>query len=197
MHRPVIAFAPDINGYIKGSARSIPGLHIRDALDLVATKSPGLLTRFGGHAMAAGLSLKEEQLDDFRVAFNSAVSEMISEEMLTSVVWTDGELSASEMTLSTAMLLQQSGPWGQAFPEPVFEGQFTVLSRRIVGEKHLKLQIRSEPEGKMVEAIHFFFEEELWPDTTSNFKLAYKLAINSYRGEESVQLIVEHAIPLD
>lgn len=197
MHRPVIAFAPDKDSYVKGSARSITGLHIRDVLDLVATRSPGLLTRFGGHAMAAGLTLKEERLDDFRIAFNLAVSEMINEEMLTSVVWTDGALSAPEMTLSTARLLQQSGPWGQAFPEPVFEGTFTVLNRRIVGERHLKLQMRYEPEGKVVDAIHFFFEEALWPDTTNSFKLAYKLAVNSYRGEESVQLIVEHAIPLD
>jgi single-stranded-DNA-specific exonuclease len=197
IHRPVIAFAPDSGDAVKGSARSIPGLHIRDALDRVASQNPGLLTRFGGHAMAAGLSLQLADLDRFSLAFESAARSMMDEEALTSIVWTDGGLDTGDMNVETARMLQCSGPWGQGFPEPVFEGDFVVLSRRIVGEKHLKLLLRADVDATEIDAIHFFFDEQDWPVEHGRYHLVYKLAVNEYRGQESAQLIIEHAIALD
>ena len=193
VHRPVIAFAPDGEKHLKGSARSIPGLHIRDALDLVASRNPSLLSKFGGHAMAAGLTIEAQSLEGFTTAFNEVVSELIDEDDLASVLWSDGELEGAEINMETAKELQQAGPWGQAFPEPLFEGEFIVIDRRVVGEKHLKLNLRPESDGQPVSAIQFFYDEEDWPESCNHFYLAYKLTVNEYRGQESVQLNIEHA----
>ncbi len=193
VHRPVIAFAPDDERHLKGSARSITGLHIRDALDLVASRNPGLLSKFGGHAMAAGLSIETQSLDDFSTAFNEVVCELIDEDDLASVLWSDGELEAADISLETAKEIQQAGPWGQAFPEPVFEGEFVVIDRRVVGEKHLKLNLLSGAAVQPVSAIQFFYDEQDWPESCNHFYLAYKLTVNEYRGQESVQLNIEHA----
>jgi len=193
VHRPVIAFAPDDETHLKGSARSIPGLHIRDALDLVASRNPGLLSKFGGHAMAAGLSLEAHNLEDFKTAFNKVVCELIDEDDLAPVLWSDGELEGAEISLEIAKELQQAGPWGQAFPEPLFEGEFVVIDRRVVGDKHLKLNLRSGPDTQPISAIQFFYDEQDWPESCNHFYLAYKLTVNEYRGQESVQLNIEHA----
>ncbi|MEW5904587.1 MAG: single-stranded-DNA-specific exonuclease RecJ [Pseudomonadota bacterium] len=184
-HRPTIAFAHGNPGELKGSGRSIPGLHLRDALDLVAKRHPQLILKFGGHAMAAGLSIPEHGLEDFRDAFETAVRESLPAEALVRSLATDGELAMQDMTVDMARLLQTQ-VWGQGFPEPLFEGQFTVQSQRIVGEKHLKLKLAS-PLGSF-EAIRFFHIEPA-PDEVH---AVYSLSINEYNGSETLQLLVRH-----
>jgi single-stranded-DNA-specific exonuclease len=182
-HRPVIAFAHATHGELKGSGRSIAGFHLRDALDLVSKRHPDLILKFGGHAMAAGLSIREEHLHDFRLAFEAVAQELIEKEMLVKTVVTDGSLETEEFTLSIARALQQQ-VWGQGFPEPLFEGEFRVVNQRIVGEKHLKLKLGTE--NCEFDAIHFFSTEPL----PENVHAVFSLAINEYNGKESLQLIV-------
>lgn len=197
-HRPVIVFADGDNNLVKGSARSIPGLHIRDALDDVATSHPGLLSKFGGHAMAAGLSLPKENLEAFRNAFEQAVRGRLSSDDLRAVIDSDGELSPAEFNLELAWQLKYLAPWGQAFPEPVFDGEFELLQQRIVGERHLKMVLA--PAGypqRAIDAIAFNVDTELWPNNTAHrVRLAYKLDINEYRGRQSVQLLVDYLCPV-
>jgi len=197
VHRPVIAFARDDQGDLKGSARSIPGLHIRDALDLVATRHPELLSRFGGHAMAAGLSLKTEHFSEFARAFDEVVRESLGEDDLKSVLWSDGGLKSDEMNLISATSLQRAGPWGQGFPEPLFDDEFEIVQRKIVGERHLKLVLKRQDSSQIIDAIAFFFDPVDWPEECQRFRLAYRLSVNEYQGKESVQLIIEYASPLD
>jgi len=182
-HRPTIAFAHSTHGELKGSGRSIAGLHLRDALDLVSKRHPDLILKFGGHAMAAGLSIREEHLHDFRLAFEAVAQELIEKEMLVKTVVTDGSLHAEEFTLADARALQQQ-VWGQGFPEPLFEGEFRVLSQRIVGEKHLKLKLGTE--SAEMDAIYFFSTEPL----PEHVHAVFSLSINEYNGKESLQLIV-------
>lgn len=184
-HRPVIAFARAQRGELKGSGRSIPGLHLRDALDLVSKRQPHLILKFGGHAMAAGLSIPEDGLDEFRIAFESVVQELLDSEALVRSIATDGELDKAEFSLRLARQLQAQ-VWGQGFPEPLFEGEFRVQSQRIVGEKHLKLKLVS-PAGSF-DAIRFFHADPA-PDTVH---AVYSLSINEYNGSEALQLIVRH-----
>jgi single-stranded-DNA-specific exonuclease len=197
IHRPVIAFARDDRGDLKGSARSIPGLHIRDALDLVATRHPGLLSRFGGHAMAAGLSLKLEHFSAFAQAFNEVVRDNLGDDELKSIIWSDGGLQGDEMNLHAAKSLQQAGPWGQGFPEPLFDDEFEIVQRRVVGERHLKLVLKRSESEDQVDGIAFFYDPLDWPETKNRFQLAYRLSVNEYQGRESVQLIIEYARALD
>ncbi len=184
-HRPVIAFARSQSGELKGSGRSIAGLHLRDALDLVSKRQPHLILKFGGHAMAAGLSIREEHLHDFRHAFESVAQELLDADALVKTISTDGGLAANEFSLNVARNLQQE-VWGQGFPEPLFEGDFRVQTQRVVGEKHLKLKL-SSPAGSF-DAIRFFSAEPA-PD---NIHAVYSLSINEYNGSESLQLIVRH-----
>lgn len=193
IHRPVIAFAQGEQGDLKGSARSIPGLHIRDALDTVAARHPELLSRFGGHAMAAGLSLRAGDFSAFSKAFDTVVRERLGEDDLKSVIWSDGGLEDAEIKLDMAKELQRAGPWGQAFPEPLFDDTFEVVQRRVVGERHLKLVLRREGGSDEVDAIAFFYDLEAWPEDRSRYQLAYRLSVNEYRGNESLQLIIEFA----
>ncbi len=187
-NRPVIAFADAGDGELKGSARSVPGLHIRDALDALATRHPELLSRFGGHAMAAGLSLRGQDLEAFSCAFDQEVARHLSPADLHGEILSDGPLEASQLNLETAQLLRDAGPWGQGFPEPLFDGEFRVLSQRIVGERHLKLQL--EVEGlRPLDAIAFNQDEPL---SAGRVRLAYRLDVNEYRGARSAQLVVEH-----
>lgn len=189
-HRPVIAFAPASGDEIKGSARSVPGLHIRDALDAVAAHHPGLLNKFGGHAMAAGLSLLRENFETFRSAFAEEVARHLDADDLTGKVLSDGELLAEDMTMELAQSLRAAGPWGQGFPEPLFDGQFEVLGSRVVGEKHLRLTLR-QPQGRSIEAIAFN-RATLQPSDGSRVEAAYRLDINSYRGNKLLQLVIEY-----
>ncbi|RRZ97060.1 single-stranded-DNA-specific exonuclease RecJ [Erwinia sp. 198] len=196
-HRPVIAFAPAGDGTLKGSGRSISGLHMRDALERLDTLYPGLIIKFGGHAMAAGLSLEAEKFDEFRQRFGELIGEWLSEESLQGVVWSDGQLMAQELTLPTAELLREAGPWGQAFPEPQFDGKFKLIQQRLVGERHLKVMLEPLGGGPLLDGIAFNIDTALWPDASvKQVELAYKLDINEFRGNRSVQLIIEHLWPL-
>ncbi len=196
-YRPVIAFAPAGDGTLKGSGRSIPGLHLRDALERLDTLYPGMMLKFGGHAMAAGLSLEEAQFEAFRQRFADLLGEWLSEESLQSVIWSDGALQPGEFSLQTAELLREAGPWGQAFPEPAFDGKFKLLQQRLVGERHLKVMLEPLGGGPLIDGIAFNVDTTLWPDNSvRQVELAFKLDINEYRGNRSVQLIIDHLWPL-
>ena len=191
-HRPVIAFADADKGEIKGSARSIKGFHIRDALDLVAKQHPKVLQKFGGHAMAAGLSIKKQDFDVFSEAFNRLATELISKDMLAVEISTDGQLETDEFSMDLARELRESGPWGQGFPEPLFEGEFFILEQRLVGEQHLKLKVSPDSSGKVIDAIAFFIDIEEWPNAAKKAHLVYRLDINEFRGNQTLQLMVEN-----
>ncbi|PJG83166.1 single-stranded-DNA-specific exonuclease RecJ [Caviibacterium pharyngocola] len=196
-NRPVIAFAQDQEGVLKGSARSIEGLHIRDALERIHSRYPEMILKFGGHSMAAGLSIYEKNFGDFQRIFNQTVCEWLDEEQLRGVIWTDGELTPQNMTLQTAETLKSAGPWGQAFPEPMFDGEFKVLQQRLVGEKHLKMMVEPKQGGPLLDAIAFNVDTRYYPDlSVRNAKLAYKLDVNEYRGQRSVQLLVDYIEPM-
>ncbi|MCW1873784.1 single-stranded-DNA-specific exonuclease RecJ [Erwinia sp. INIA-01] len=192
-HRPVIAFAPAGDGTLKGSGRSISGLHMRDVLERLDTLNPGLIIKFGGHAMAAGLSLEEARFDEFRQRFAELVADLLDAESLQGVVWSDGELMAQELTLPTAELLRDAGPWGQAFPEPTFDGKFKLLQQKLVGERHLKVMLEPLGGGPLLDGIAFNIDTALWPDpSVRHVELAYKLDVNEFRGNRNVQLIIDH-----
>ncbi len=192
-HRPVIAFADAgkaAPGELKGSARSIPGLHIRDALDDVAARFPGLMVKFGGHAMAAGLSIKRSHLDRFTKAFCEAVEARVTERDLAGIRVTDGELEPSEVVLENARLIAGHGPWGQGFEEPTFHGEFNVVAERVVGQRHLKLALRHG--DRVVDAIAFNQD----PVGSDRIRALYRLGINDYSGIETLQLIVDDLEPV-
>ncbi len=195
LHRPTIAFADGDSGELKGSARSIPGIHIRDILDAVATRHPGLVTRFGGHAMAAGLTLPRAAYDEFANAFVEEVALHAQAVHLQAVLESDGELAVDEFQLSLATELRFAGPWGQHFPEPMFDGQFSVVTQRLVGEKHLKLVLTPVGSDLLLDAIAFNIDPGLWPDDSVELvEIAYRLDVNEFRGQRSVQLMVEHLV---
>ncbi|WP_435607595.1 single-stranded-DNA-specific exonuclease RecJ [Pseudomonas knackmussii] len=195
-HRPTIAFADAGDGLLKGSARSVNGLHIRDALDAVAARHPGLISKFGGHAMAAGLSLPQENFGAFAAAFDAEVRRQLDEDDLTGRILSDGQLGLPEFHLELARALRQAGPWGQHFPEPLFHGVFQIVQQRIVGERHLKLVLKTECGSLQLDGIAFNVDREVWPNPTVRWaEMAYKLDVNEYRGNESVQLMVVHLAP--
>ena len=197
LHRPVIAFADGDPGQIKGSARSIPGIHIRDILDAVATRHPGLISKFGGHAMAAGLTLPLEAYDAFATAFTEEVARHAQDVELQAVIASDGELSARDFQLELANELRYAGPWGQHFPEPVFDGRFTIVSQRLVGEKHLKLVLSPPGSARVLDAIAFNVDLDIWPDQAiEQIDIAYRLDVNEFRGQRTVQLVAEHLVPV-
>ncbi len=189
-HRPVIAFADANDTELKGSARSLQGLHMRDALDSIATRHPGLLVKFGGHAMAAGLTLRKDRYGEFQQAFAAEVASRLDEDALQSVIHSDGELDAADMNLQLAQQLQFAAPWGQHFPEPVFDGEFTVLQQRVVGEKHLKLQLRPAGGGAPVAAIAFNAQQYIAAGLPQRIRIAYQMDVNRYQGDVSLQLLV-------
>lgn len=196
LHRPVIAFAPSGDGLLKGSGRSIHGVHLRDALERLNTLNPGLMVKFGGHAMAAGLSLEEDKFPLFQRHFSALMAELVSAEQLQGVILTDGELSDSQLSLPIAEMLREAGPWGQAFPEPLFDGKFTLLQQRIVGSKHLKMMLQPINSQVMIDAIAFNVDVNIWPDNSiKTVELAYRLDVNEFRGQRNAQLLVEHIWP--
>ncbi|MCX8956915.1 single-stranded-DNA-specific exonuclease RecJ [Erwinia psidii] len=196
-HRPVIAFAPAGEGMLKGSGRSVAGFHLRDALERLDTLNPGLMLKFGGHAMAAGLTLEEARFEEFRQHFGVLVGEWLDAASLQGVIWSDGELLAQELTLPTAELLRDAGPWGQAFPEPQFDGKFTLIQQRLLKERHLKVMVEPLGGGPLLDGIAFNIDTSQWPDAgVKQVELAYKLDINEFRGNRSVQLIIDHIWPL-
>lgn len=191
--RPVVAFAPASERELKGSARSVPGLHIRDVLERIATENEGLITRFGGHAMAAGLSLVPENLDRFRSAWASTVGQCIDGSYAPGEVVTDGGLEHLDFNLDTADILRRAGPWGQGFPEPRFDGLFSVEDARLVGEIHVKLSLRPQGSDQVCDAIAFRFGDQIDAITDSEqLQVVYRLAVNNFRGKRTVQLVVEH-----
>ena len=193
LHRPVIAFAQGDDGELKGSARSIPGLHMRDALDLVDKRCPGAVLRFGGHAMAAGLTLRASELERFRTVFDAVCHSLINEADLNHRIETDGELPATDLSLELAEQLRLAGPWGQGFPEPVFEGQFRLVQQRIVGAKHLKLMLQPLHSNTLMDAIFFNIDVDIWPDHSRDIvRCVYQLDVNEYRGQRSVQLLIRY-----
>jgi len=196
VHRPVIAFAPGDEGEIKGSARSIPGFHIRDGLDAIAARHPELLRKFGGHAMAAGLTIAADKLELFQQALDEEVRRQLAAADLQQRVLTDGQLSGAEISMELAQLLRDNGPWGHQFPEPLFDGEFSLLQQRIVGQRHLKLVLMEPDSGIAIDAIHFNCDAELWPDESINrVRVVYRLDINEFRGKRSIQLMVDHLLP--
>lgn len=196
-HRPVIAFADGGDGLIKGSCRSVPGLHMRDALDLIDTQNPGLILKFGGHAMAAGLTIKEADFTRFSHLFDQVVKQELDEAALKGIILSDCELQPEQFSMHTAEMLRSAGPWGQGFPEPIFDGEFKLLHQKLVGEKHLKLMLeplfKGHPTNIMVDGIAFNVDLRRWPDASVKIvRLAYKLDINEFRGNQSLQLMVDH-----
>ncbi|MBS9860408.1 single-stranded-DNA-specific exonuclease RecJ [Vibrio alginolyticus] len=196
-HRPVIAFADGGEGTIKGSCRSIPGLHMRDALDFIDTQNPGLIIKFGGHAMAAGLTIKEQDFERFSRLFDEVVKKELDEAALKGVIISDGELKPEEFSMHVAEQLRSGGPFGQAFPEPIFDGEFKVLHQKLVGEKHLKLMLeplyKGHPTNVMIDGIAFNVDLRRWPDASvKTVRLAYKLDVNEFRGNQSLQLMIDH-----
>lgn len=184
-NRPAVAFASTGDGNLKGSARSIPGVHIRDVLEHMTARQPSLIDRFGGHAMAAGLTLAPERLSEFKTAFADEVARWVTPTMLAGAIVSDGELEPADFSVDTAHRLRESGPWGAQFPEPVFDGAFEVLEQRIVGQHHLKLRLRPDG-GPPVDAIAFNHDTPVAERVTA----AYRLEVNRYRGRESAQLVV-------
>lgn len=196
-HRPVIAFAPAGDGTLKGSGRSIQGLHMRDALERLDTLHPGMILKFGGHAMAAGLSLEEAQFERFQQRFGELVTEWLDPALLQGEVVSDGALSAAEMTMEVAQMLRDAGPWGQMFPEPLFDGHFRLLQQRLVGERHLKVMVEPVGGGPLLDGIAFNVDTTCWPDNcVREVQLAYKLDINEFRGNRSLQIIIDNIWPL-
>jgi single-stranded-DNA-specific exonuclease len=198
-HRPCIVFADtgeDQGGsrVIKGSARSIEGLHIRDALDALATRHPHLLQKFGGHAMAAGLAIRQDDFTAFGRAFEEVLSKELDRESLLQTTWVDGELSPDCFSLAFASELREAGPWGQHFPEPLFQGEFAVINSRVIGEKHLKLTLQVPEEGPLIDAIAFNVDERILHRKLVHIALAYRLDVNEFRGNVNPQLVVEQVL---
>ena len=196
VRRPVIAFADVGEGELRGSARSVAGVHVRDVLDAVSKRHPGLLGRFGGHAMAAGLTLARERLDEFAAAFDAEVALWQAGGSLADIVETDGALGADDISLANAEALRAAGPWGQAFPEPSFDQTFRVLRTRTVGERHLKLWVEAPGEGRRFDAIAFNFHQGRDParPLPTEAHLVYRLDVNEYAGERRLQLLVDHLL---
>ncbi|HID82768.1 MAG TPA: single-stranded-DNA-specific exonuclease RecJ [Chromatiales bacterium] len=215
LHRPVIAFAQAEDGILKGSARSIPGCHIRDVLVLVDSQHPDLIEKFGGHAMAAGLSLPAKNLEKFSQAYDEAVTKLVDPKALQPLVSSDGELKDNEFSLDTARLLRTASPWGQGFPEPIFDGVFKIVQRRVLQEKHLKLVLVTDENehnfdvhgctniasagraGAMLDAIIFNVDVKSWPDEGEKIHIAYRLDVNYFRGEENLQLMIVQKFELE
>ena len=194
--RPTFAFADAGDGMLKGSGRSVAGFHIRDALSVVAAQHPDLISKYGGHAMAAGLTLPEANFAVFSRAFDAEVRRQLREEDLTGRLMSDGSLAVEEFHLELARALRNAGPWGQHFPEPLFHGVFQLVEQRIVGERHLKVVLKTECGSVKLDGIAFGVDREVWPNPTIRWvELAYKLDLNEFRGNETVQLMIAHIEP--
>jgi len=195
VHRPVIVFADENDDYIKGSARSIPGLHIRDVLQRVDATHPDLIIKYGGHAMAAGLTLLPEDLDIFEQAFEQAIHDTVNPQVFNQVILSDGDLNKAELNMDNAAAIRSAGPWGQQFPEPIFDGQFMVCAARLLKDKYFKLVLSplGAPEV-FLDAIAFRCDPDKLPAKGQEISIAYKLDINIYRGQENLQLMIEHVL---
>lgn len=191
-NRPVIVFANDKNGLLKGSARSIKGLHIRDVLEAISSQNPGMILKFGGHAMAAGLSLKKDDFKRFEKAFNQQAKNQLDHNALQGVIESDGELQGEDFNLTLAQAIRDSGPWGQNFLEPVFDGEFEVLDYRVVGEKHLKMELQSVDAQDSISAIAFNAPASKMQQSEGYIRAAFRLDVNEFRNKKTAQLIIEY-----
>ena len=191
-YRPTIAFALAKDGHLKGSARSITGVHIRDILESVATRYPDLIDKFGGHAMAAGLTIRVGDYQQFKKAFNEVLDDWVDSEDLNAQMLSDGELHVSQLNIEIARALRAAGPWGQGFPMPLFDGRFKLISYRIVGQKHMKITLQVIDSEIMLDAILFNYENYDWQSRADIIHIAYELDVNFFRGIESVQLMIRH-----
>ena len=192
-HRPVIAFAREDEHLLKGSARSIPGVHIRDLLEAVSTVRPGIIDKFGGHAMAAGLTIAESALEEFKKVAAEQMRRLYPAADFSGAIVTDGPLPEKALNLGFARSLRDAGPWGSAFPEPLWSGDFSVVEQRTVGQNHLKLRVRPADGGSIIDAIAFNQAGDVYRGVV---QLAYKLDVNEFRGIENPQLVVEQIAPL-
>jgi len=197
VRRPVIAFAVADEASLRGSARSVAGIHIRDVLDSIATRHPDLIERFGGHAMAAGLTLERAKLDRFARAFDEEVARWTAGAPPADTIETDGELAPAEIALDTAQALRAGGPWGQAFPEPCFDGLFSIRSARLIAERHVKMWVEVPASGRAFDAIAFNHLEEgaQFVPPSGLAQLVYRLEVNEYQGERRLQLLIDHVLP--
>jgi single-stranded-DNA-specific exonuclease len=198
VRRPVIAFASADEATLRGSARSVTGIHIRDVLDAIAARHPQLISRFGGHAMAAGLTLERAKLDQFAQAFDAEVARWVQGAAAADAVETDGELALGEIALDTAQALRAGGPWGQAFPEPSFDGVFNIRDARIIAGRHLKMWAEVPRSGRAFDAIafnHVEEQEEEFVPPSGAAHLVYRLEVNQYLGERRLQLLIDHLLP--
>jgi single-stranded-DNA-specific exonuclease len=197
LRRPVIAFASADESTLRGSGRSVAGIHIRDVLDSIAARHPDLISRFGGHAMAAGLTLERGNLDRFARAFDEEVARLRGGAASADAIETDGELSPEEIALDTAQALRSGGPWGQAFPEPSFDGLFSIRSARLVAGRHVKMWVEVPRGGRAFDAIAFnhLEEGEEFAAPAGLAHLVYRLAVNEYQGERRLQLLIDHVLP--
>ncbi len=195
LHRPVIVFAPDQADLIKGSARSISGVHIRDVLESIATQQPGLIEKFGGHAMAAGLTIRRQNLSRLREMFTASILQQVDKQQLNGMLLTDGKLTSEQLQLELAAAIRNGGPWGQAFPEPLFIGDFIVSDWRIVGEKHVKLRLSPSDSDSQIEAIAFNQAND-WDELNKEIRATYRLDINEFAGRTSLQLVIENLGPI-
>ncbi len=195
LHRPVIAFAAVNDNEIKGSARSVDNVHIKNVLDCIATKNPELISHFGGHAMAAGLTLRRENLEVFSEMFTKEVEKHLTLEDLHGTFYTDGELPEEYFHLNTAELLQTSGPWGTGFSEPAFIGEFALTSQALVGKKHLRLTLRHPSIAQEMKAIYFNINAAMWPNPhRTKATVIYRLGVNEYNNQKTLQLIISEII---
>jgi len=199
LHRPTIAFTASTSHpeYLKGSGRSIQGVHLRDVLADIQAQQPKLITKFGGHALAAGLLVARKDFEAFQQAFDKEVQKYLSKEALEGVILSDGALSLNDLSLELAEQLRNLTPWGQSFPEPIFDGEFELLERRVLKDKHLKMQVRSLEGGGVIEAVAFHLVDKKWPLNVTRVQLAYKLDVNRFRGFKNVQLLAEYVRPME
>jgi single-stranded-DNA-specific exonuclease len=195
VRRPVVAFAHGEPGLLRGSARSVPGIHIRDVLAAIAARDPQLISRFGGHAMAAGLTLERARLDEFASAFDAEVARCAALAPAADAVETDGELAPAEIALGTAQALRAGGPWGQAFPEPSFDGVFAIRNARLIGERHVKMWVEVPRSGRSFDAVAFNHLEQGAQLPQGIAQLVYRLEVNEYQGERRLQLLIDHLLP--
>ena len=196
-YRPVICFASTEDGLLKGSGRSIEGIHLRDILDELNERYPDILVSFGGHAMAAGLSIQEKDLDQFSAHFEALITEQLDLDVLEQIIETDGEIDNQDFNYAIAKQLKESGPWGEGFTEPTFDGDFIVHQQRLFAEKHLKLVLEPKNGGPIIEGICFNVNLTQWPDNTIKIvKIVYQLDVNDFRGNQAVKLMIRHIWPI-
>jgi len=191
-YRPVISFASAGDGLLKGSGRSVTGVHLRDMLDLVDKSEPDLIIRFGGHAMAAGLTIKEQDLSRFTECFEKILQQHVDPVHFNNTLLSDGEINGQEMTLELAKILRDAGPWGQRFPAPSFDGQFKVLDKRILSNKHLKFVLTAKDSHSPIDAILFFATDQQLKTNYQDLHIFYELSVNDFRGEQNPQLMIRH-----